>query len=205
MITGVILAGGLNRRMGGKLKALLPIQGQPLIIKQLNEMKKICKQIILVSNEPEKLLPWIEKSPDVDVQCIKDFYVQQGPLSGIHAASLAATEPLMWIVGCDMPFISAQAAQAMGKLCQEANVDAVVPVIEGRTHPLHAVYTRLIGSEAELLLKQEKFRLMGLLDHIDWQPVEEEFFDSHHIAPHFAANINTPEEYENMLVNLSSP
>ncbi|NRF95452.1 molybdenum cofactor guanylyltransferase [Paenibacillus frigoriresistens] len=202
MITGVILAGGLNRRMGGRLKALLPVQGQPLLLRQLEEMSSICKQVIVVTNEPEVLRPYLTSVSNIDVQCINDQYVQKGPLSGIHAASQLASEQHMWIVGCDMPFISAEAAKAMAILCQEANLDAVIPVLDGRAHPLHGVYSKLVGSEAEVLLKQEQYRLMGLLDHMDWKPVENDFFERQNIPSHFATNVNTPEEYERMSANL---
>lgn len=202
MITGVILAGGLNRRMGGRLKALLPVQGQPLLLRQLKEMSSICKQVIVVTNEPEVLLPHLSSVSDIVVQCITDHYVQKGPLSGIHAASLIASEQYLWIVGCDMPFISAEAAKVMAILCQKANLDAVIPVLEGRVHPLHGIYSRLVGSEAEVLLEQEQFRLMGLLDHIDWKPVENDFFEGQSIPTHFATNVNTPEEFKQMLANL---
>ena len=202
MITGVILAGGLNRRMGGRLKALLPLQGQPLILKQLKEMSSICKQVIVVTNEPEALLPHLSSVSDIDVQCITDRYVQKGPLSGIHAASLVATEQHLWIVGCDMPFISAEAAKAMAILCQEANLDAVIPVLDGRVHPLHGVYSRLIGSEAEVLLEHKQYRLMGMLDQIDWKSVGSDFFERQNISIHFVTNVNTLEEYERMLDNL---
>lgn len=202
MITGVILAGGLNRRMGGRIKALLPVQGQPLFLRQLMEMSSICKQVIVVTNEPEVLRPHLSSVSNINVQCITDQYVQKGPLSGIHAASLIASEQHMWIVGCDMPFISAEAAKAMAILCQEANLDAVIPVLDGRVHPLHGIYSRLVGSEAEVLLKQKQFRLMGLLDHIDWKAVENDFFERQNIPIHFATNVNTPEEYERMSANL---
>lgn len=202
MITGVILAGGLNRRMGGRLKALLPVQGQPLLHKQLKVMSSICKQVIVVTNEPEVLLPHLSSVPDIDVKCITDQYVQKGPLSGIHAASLIASEQHLWIVGCDMPFISAEAAKAMAILCKEANLDAVIPVLDGRVHPLHGIYSKLVGSEAGMLLEQEQYRLMGLLDHIEWKPVENDFFEQQNIPTHFATNVNTPEEFEQMSANL---
>lgn len=202
MITGVILAGGLNRRMGGRLKALLPVQGQPLLLRQFKEMSSICKQVIVVTNEPEVLRPYLSSVSHINVQCITDQYVQKGPLSGIHAASLIASEQHMWIVGCDMPFISAEAAKAMAILCQEANLDAVIPVLDGRVHPLHGIYSRLVGSEAEVLLKQMQYRLMGLLDHVDWKPAENDFFEQQNIPIDFATNVNTPEDYERMSDNL---
>lgn len=204
MITGVILAGGLNLRMGGKPKALLPVQGQPMLLKQITEMMHITNQIVVVSNEPEVLKPHISHvSPELEVRWVTDVYVQKGPLSGIHAAAQAATGDFLWIVGCDMPFLSSQAAQKMADLCLEANVDAVIPVLDGKIQPLHGVYSRLIGSEAEVLLKQEKYRLMGLLDHIDWLPADNVFFETYLLPTEFATNVNTPESYKEMLDNLS--
>lgn len=203
MMTGVILAGGLNRRMGGNRKALLPVEGQPILLRQLMEMSKICNQIIVVANDPEAFIPLIESMPStMNIQLVSDYYVQKGPLSGIHAAAQAASHEFLWIVGCDMPFLSSEAAAAMAQRCQETNVDAVVPVLEGKVHPLHGIYSRLVGSEAEVLLKQEKYRLMGLLDHIDWLPAENVFFEEHHLPTQFATNVNTLEEYNAMLDNL---
>ncbi|MZQ84465.1 NTP transferase domain-containing protein [Paenibacillus sp. 5J-6] len=204
MMTGVILAGGLNRRMGGRSKALLPVQDQPLLLRQLTEMSRICSQMIVVSNEPEAFQSLIaSNSKSMNVQWVSDIHVQKGPLSGIHAAAQVATHDFMWVVGCDMPFISSEAVEAMGQLCQEANVDAVVPVIDGKVHPLHGIYSRLVGSEAEVLLKQEQYRLMGLLDHIDWLPAENAFFEKLNLSLQFVTNVNTPDEYKTMLENLS--
>lgn len=203
MMTGVILAGGLNRRMGGRRKALLPVQDQPLLLRQLTEMSRICNQIIVVSNEIEAFQSLIESnSAFMNVEWVSDIYVQKGPLSGIHAAALAATHEFMWIVGCDMPFISSEAAKAMRLLCQKANVDAVIPVLDGKVHPLHGIYSRLVGSEAEVLLKQDQYRLMGLLDHIDWLPAEDAFFEKLNLSSQFVTNVNTPDEYKSMLENL---
>ncbi|NOU99596.1 molybdenum cofactor guanylyltransferase [Paenibacillus planticolens] len=203
MLTGVILAGGLNRRMGGRPKALLPVQDQPLLCRQLAEMSLVCKQMIVVTNEREPFKPLIESIPStMNVQWVSDYYVQKGPLSGIHAAAQAATQKFLWIVGCDMPFLSSEAAVAMGQQCQAANVDAVIPVLDGKVQPLHGVYSRLVGSEAEVLLKQEKYQLMGLLDHIDWLPANNDFFEKLHLPTVFATNVNTPEEYMIMLDNL---
>ncbi|BFT69683.1 molybdenum cofactor guanylyltransferase [Paenibacillus sp. P36] len=190
--------------MEGRSKALLPVQDQPLLLRQLTEMSRICNQMIVVSNEPEAFqLLLASNSMPLNVQWVSDIYVQKGPLSGIHAAAQAATEQFMWIVGCDMPFISSEAAEAMRQLCQEANVDAVIPVIDDKVHPLHGIYSRLVGSEAEVLLKKEQYRLMGLLDHIDWLPAENAFFEKLNLSSKFVTNVNTPDEYKFMLENLS--
>ncbi|MBD0383578.1 molybdenum cofactor guanylyltransferase [Paenibacillus sedimenti] len=199
MMTGVILAGGLNRRMGGRLKALLPISGKPLILRQLEEMASCCKEILVVTNNPEVLSPILDTFSDVKVRTIRDRFVQTGPLGGIHAACLEASEPLLWVVGCDMPCLSAAAAEAMSMQCMDKGSDAVVPVIDGRVHPLHGIYTRQVGAEAEALLAHEQYRLMGLLQRIDCQEAEQDFFMEKGISTRFVLNVNTPEDYEVVL------
>ncbi|MEW9700556.1 molybdenum cofactor guanylyltransferase [Paenibacillus sp. SI8] len=195
-MTGVILAGGSNRRMGGRLKALLPVDGEPLLVRQLAEMGSICKQVLIITNAPEALAEPLSTVSNVDVQCFSDRYVQTGPLGGLHAACLAANEPLLWVVGCDMPYISAAAAKAMERQCVEAGCDAVVPVIDGRVHPLHGIYSRNIGESAETLLVQERYRLMGLLEQIAWTAADQDFFRERGIPTHFVMNVNTPEDYQ---------
>ena len=130
-------------------------------------------------------------------------YVQKGPLKRIHAAALIATEPLS--VGCWLrhAFYFCRSRKSDGIFyAEKANMDAVIPVLEGRVHPLHGIYSRLVGSEAEVLLEQKQYRLMGLLDHIDWKSVENDFFEQQSIPTNFATNVNTPEEYKQMLDNL---
>ncbi|NQX63715.1 molybdenum cofactor guanylyltransferase [Paenibacillus qinlingensis] len=202
MITGVILAGGLNRRMGGKHKALLPVQGEAILLRQLKEMSHGCEQIIVVTNDMETLQPLLMGVKDIDVQCVSDHYIQKGPLSGIHAAMKVAIGSHAWVVGCDMPFISVEAAKVMAEMCRNSNKDAVIPEIEGRLHPLHGIYAREVGPEAELLLQQHNYRLMGLLEHLDWQSVDGDYLLQRGLRTNFVTNINTPEEYEYMLENL---
>ncbi|TXK75120.1 molybdenum cofactor guanylyltransferase [Paenibacillus sp. N3.4] len=199
MMTGVILAGGQNRRMGGKLKALLPIEGEALLLRQLKEMSPLCTQVLVVTNTPDVFSPLLAAvSSTMNVQCVPDRYVQKGPLSGLHAGCLDATESLLWVVGCDMPFLSADAAKAMGKLCQDENKDAVIPVINGRIHPLHGVYAQSVGQRAEALLAKEQYRLMGLLNHLEWVAVENDFFNKRQISTLFTTNINSPEQYDSI-------
>lgn len=204
MITGVILAGGQGRRMGGRMKALLPIGDVPILSIQLREMAKLCKRVLIVTSAQDQLRPYLTGEADVEVRMIEDLYGQTGPLGGIHAASSALDDGLMWVTGCDMPFLSAAAARAMcSKFSLEAGCDAVVPVLGGRTHPLHGIYAAHIGRSAENLLKAGEYRLMSLLDRIRWQAADDAFFLERGIPLNFAVNLNTPEDYE-AAVRLSS-
>ena len=52
MLTGVILAGGQNKRMDGQNKALLSFSNERLIERQIRIMQESCEEIIVVTNDP---------------------------------------------------------------------------------------------------------------------------------------------------------
>ncbi|MCZ8515254.1 molybdenum cofactor guanylyltransferase [Paenibacillus filicis] len=106
-LSGVILAGGKNRRMGGSHKALLPFHQEKLVHRQIRRLKQVCTEIILVTNDPKTFLPLV----DSDVRIITDYYSGKGPLGGMHAGLSLANHVNVWLIGCDMPFISPQAAK----------------------------------------------------------------------------------------------
>ncbi|TXK76596.1 molybdenum cofactor guanylyltransferase [Paenibacillus sp. N3.4] len=148
MLSGVILAGGENRRMRGELKALLPFGGKPLIARQIDIMREICDEIIVVTNEPKPYLSVVDRS----VRIITDFYVGQGPLGGMHAALSLAKHASIWVVGCDMPFISSKAAQLLLQRKLDG-FEAVVPLVAGQMYPLHGIYDQACASHIGPLLQ----------------------------------------------------
>lgn len=199
MLTGVILAGGRNSRMMGRDKALLIYQGEAFIVRQVREMWTLCSQIIIVTNDAspyERILP-------PDISYVPDIYAGHGPLSGFHAAFTAVKTEYAWVTGCDSPDISAPAASWMLTRLKSGDYDAVLPVIGGRHQMLHGVYRpqRLL-SEITARLEASRFRLSGLLDSIYWSGVDEEELASAGIREHFTADVDTPEQYKNLLQQL---
>jgi molybdopterin-guanine dinucleotide biosynthesis protein A len=197
MISGVILAGGQNRRMGGSPKALLPIGDRPLIRVQLEEMAKLCKQIWVVTNTPKLLEPAISKFRQAEVTLIADTYPNTGPMGGIHAACRAAAVERLWIVGCDMPFLSSEAANAMLEQHITLEATALVPKVADKIHPLHAIYHRKqTETVTEQLLIQQNYKLLELLRKLNAQHVDEAFFTNKGIDLNFVTNLNTIEDYK---------
>lgn len=192
MITGAILAGGQNRRMEGKMKALLPFSGELLIERQIKRLKDLCDEIIVVTNQPQIFLPVLDRS----VRIITDYFPSKGPLSGMHAALSLARNNDVWIVGCDMPFICPQAAQSLWELKKTLKCDGVIPVIDGRTHPLHGVYSKSCADAISALLLSGEHRVMELLRMIYWQEAPEAYFEEQGIDLRFVTNVNNPDEYE---------
>ncbi|MBM1169723.1 molybdenum cofactor guanylyltransferase MobA [Microvirga arabica] len=102
---GVVLAGGLSRRMGGNDKALLPLAGRSLVEHATERLAPQCESVILNANgDPCRFsrmtLPIVPDS-------IPDYL---GPLAGILAAlewSATHRPDIDWVVSApaDTPFI----------------------------------------------------------------------------------------------------
>ncbi|MDF2924123.1 MAG: hypothetical protein K0R57_3037 [Paenibacillaceae bacterium] len=197
MITGAILAGGQNRRMEGQVKALLPFSGELMIERQIKYLKMMCDEVIVVTNQPNVFLPVLDRS----VRIITDYFPSKGPLSGMHAALSLARNQDVWIVGCDMPFISPQAAQLSWELKKTLKCDAVVPVIDGKTHPLHGLYSKNCADAISALLLSGEYRVMEMLRMIYWQEAPEAYFQEQGVDLKFVTNVNNREEYEAALQN----
>jgi molybdopterin-guanine dinucleotide biosynthesis protein A len=192
MLTGVILAGGQGSRMGNINKALLPFSDETLVQRQIQIMQVLCAEIILVANDPRAFLPHLGNT----CRIISDYIPGKGPLSGMHAAFTLSTYTDIWVVGCDMPFISSQAAEFMWKLRKGCQFDSVVPCINGTLHPLHGIYRKSCVDQISKLLNQGEYRMTELLNALRCNTVKEDVFVDLGVDLRFVMNVNTPEEYE---------
>lgn len=135
-VTAVILAGGMSRRLG-RDKALEPFEGEPLVQRVISRMRQVGRSLLVVVNHPERAAEL--DLPD-DIQAATDRYPGMGSLGGILTGLMAAPTEWSTFCACDMPFLSPRLYQHL--LSQRQGYDAIVPVIDGRPEPTHAVYSR---------------------------------------------------------------
>lgn len=193
------MAGGPNRRMGGESKALLPIGEGTLIERQVREMRKICSEIIVVTDNPRAYLRILDR----DIRIITDFYHQKGPLIGIHAGLMLSTKPRSWIVGCDMPYINAKAAELLREAMRsEGGAQAAVPNVNGGVYPLHGLYDRSCAEAAVKLIEQGETSASALLRDVDWREVPDRIFTEAGVPLNFVMNINNKQDYEEVVHEL---
>jgi molybdopterin-guanine dinucleotide biosynthesis protein A len=124
-----ILAGGQSSRMKRE-KALIEVDGIPLVKRSANVLRPLFSQIVVVTFKPE-----IAES--ADLYPITDLFPNNGPLGGIHAALKYFEQPT-FIIACDMPFLSPQFIEEM---CHAFSSDALIPQHENGIEPLHAIYS----------------------------------------------------------------
>lgn len=137
----VIQAGGESRRMG-RSKATVPFAGRPLMCRLVERLKEVADELIITTNEPEKLGFLKEEFPDIDIKLVRDACDRRGALPGFYTALKTASNPFVAIVACDMLFASASLVVAEAEEMRKSNADVVVPVNRHGFEPFHAVYRR---------------------------------------------------------------
>ncbi len=150
--TAVILAGGESRRMG-KDKASTLLHGKPLL------------QHVLVQVEPlfsDVLISVRELRADIVNQQIVDDSTDRGPMVGIKAALEQVQTPWIFVIGCDMPFVSTELIQQLA-LHRDGH-QAVVTHVFDRPQPLFGFYSKSCLPLMAERIEQGERSMIRLLD-----------------------------------------
>lgn len=136
-ITGVILAGGLGRRMGGIDKGLQELRGQPMVHWVVERLAPQVDELLINANQnAERYAAFGHRVvPDQ----IPDF---AGPLAGLHAALSAATHPLVATAPCDSPFLPADLVSRLFSALTAAHADLAVARTFEQPHPVFCLCKR---------------------------------------------------------------
>lgn len=197
-VTGAILAGGKHASLAGTLKALLPLQEEAIVLRQVREMRKLCKEVIVVTDTPKPFFDVLDSS----VRIITDYYPGRGPLGGMHSALRLARNPLVWIAGSDMPFVSADEARRLMTGLTDG-VQAVIPIVRERPVPLHGLYDSRCSEAVAGLLTAGEESMQSLLGHLQWLGVPAEADLEQQGSHDFTFEIRDDSDYEranNLLV-----
>jgi molybdopterin-guanine dinucleotide biosynthesis protein A len=99
-VSGIVLAGGQGRRMGGVDKGLVPLRGKPMVAWVLERLGPQVAEVVINANQnPAAYAAFGHR---VVADAIGGF---AGPLAGLHAGLAAAVHPLVVTVPCDSPFL----------------------------------------------------------------------------------------------------
>lgn len=125
----VLLAGGAARRMQGLDKALLDVGGQTTLMRILTAVADARAVVICGPRRPGVTdVRWVLESPPGG-----------GPVAGLAAGLGEVTEPLVAVLACDLPFVTAQTIvrlTAAARTCE----GALIVDGAGVRQPLCAVY-----------------------------------------------------------------
>ena len=188
LITIFILAGGKSSRMGTD-KGLIPFRGKTIIEQIIDKLKPLTENIVIISNNPDYKTFGYEVIPDI----IKDI----GPAGGIHTALTHYTTDLNFIVSCDMPFITTEAAQLIINLPSDAQI--IVPEHEGKIEPLFGLYHKSCLPQWDALIRQGFLKLQEMIACFNLLKTD---VSGHPLFNYpLFVNINTPDDLSTALTN----
>jgi molybdenum cofactor guanylyltransferase len=188
-MSAVILAGGKSTRMKED-KALLDISGVPLIRAVARNIESYFREIIIsaYSKETYGFLPYrivVDKEPG------------QGPLMGILCGLEASSNPVNFVIACDIPEIDTSFLREMIPFTDDYEI--VVPV-SGKNNdnfePLFAFYNKSLIPRIENLLNRRIRKIIELfaLAKVKYIPFEGDKKGWYH-------NLNTASDYKNYLAS----
>jgi len=145
-VSGIILAGGLGRRMGGVDKGLQPLHGKAMIEHVLRRLSPQVDEIVINANQN------LERYAAFGHRVVSDQVTGfAGPLAGLHAGLAAVSQPLAVTVPCDSPFLP---ADLVARLQQHLGAnDLAVAKTGHQPHPVFALVRRSVAANLEAFLK----------------------------------------------------
>jgi molybdopterin-guanine dinucleotide biosynthesis protein A len=184
--TGVILAGGRNRRFGGRNKALIDIGGRLVLDRLYSVFKSLFQEIILVTNDPFSYLKW-------DLEIVTDLFPYRSSITGIHAGLFFATNPYVFITACDVPFLEKELVGALVNFIG-TGIDAVIPQTSKGLEPLCSVYSTNCIKPVEQQIQRQQFQIQRLYSKIRTKYIPESVLREIDPGLRSFCNINTPED-----------
>ena len=185
-ITGLVLAGGLARRMqdGGSDvdKGLVPFRGRPMVAHVLARLAPQVDRLLVNANRNQDAYRAL--GHPVVADAIAGY---AGPLAGLHAGLKAATTEWVVTVPCDSPFFPPDLVARLLQAAQAEDADLAVARTGQQPHPVFALVRRALlpGLEAFLAGGQRKIDRW----YAPLRTVEVDFPDEAAFS-----NINTPAE-----------
>ena len=202
---GAILAGGRSRRMAGLDKTRLTRDGQRVISRLAGLLRAACGECVLVAREEQRT-----ELETLNVGAVlADLFPSKGPLGGMYTA-LEETETDLFLVACDLPFLTAplisKIHDAYLKLEDQAiallprsplDKTAVVHDTDSgfwRPEPLCAIWSRHCRRPAYAALDAEEFSVTGFAQQIQAHYLDLSFQEAGQLG-----NVNTRKELQHGL------
>ena len=184
--TAIILAGGLSKRMGFN-KEKIEINNEFLVHRQINLLKSLFNEIIVVSNNQMHY-------KNKDVKVVQDIIDKKSPLVGLHAGLSHSTNNINYLIACDMPNIDLNFIEYL--LNSYNAKDALVVMKNGFYEPFNALYSKNILPKLESFI-EHNLKFQNFIDLLN----KDVITDLSTFNPSMFSNINTKEDLSKELIN----
>ncbi len=182
-VTGVILAGGLARRMNHRDKGLVIYKGRPLVSYAIAAITAVAGQSLINANRNREQyqafgLPVVADQTD-------SF---DGPLAGVLTAMFHAEAEVLLVMPCDTPLIKAEHLQKLLAARAENNADVAVAFDGERLHPVFLALKTALKTSLQAYLASGQRKIS------DWLEQQNKVLVDFSYEPEIFININTLAE-----------
>lgn len=185
-VTGIILAGGKSSRFGSN-KALAKFNGTPLIERVTGVLGRVFNNLIIVTNSP------LEYSY-LKIPLHQDLVRGLGPVGGIYTGLDALDDGWAFFCACDMPFLNEGLVRYIAGV--KEGFDAVVPKVDWKIEPLHALYSKSCLPAMKDLIYKKEYQTIKAFDKINVRFVEEKEIKAFDPQLMTFLNVNRQDELE---------
>ena len=184
-LTGLILAGGQGRRMGGVDKGLVAFRGRPLVVHVRERLDGRVAEVLINANRSQA-----RYAPLAD-RLIEDAEGGfQGPLMGIYSGLRAAATPWLVVVPCDTPALPEDLVARL--VAGLSDADIAVAWDGERLHPVIAVIRTALADDLAAALAGGERKIDRWYARHAWRRVD--FSD----CPSAFANLNTEDDRQRL-------
>ena len=193
-IVGVILAGGLSRRMGGQPKALMPLAGQPMIA---HTIERICPDVdACVLNVNGDNSAYVQFGLPIVADAFGDY---AGPLAGLLSGMIWAAENRpdarhVVTAPCDTPFLPQNYVGALVEATGGDGGTIVIAASGGRSHFASGLWPLALADGLAAYLAAGERRTQTWIEQNPNRSVTFPFVDDGRSGFDPFFNVNTPEE-----------
>ncbi len=159
----IILAKGEKSRRLGKIKALIKINGIPLIERIVNELRDCFKKVLIVTTD-------VEKFKNIKYAKVVEDKYKIGPLGGILTGLKNSPYKYNFVIACDYPFVKKEVVMYMKKI--KKPYDVLLFKRNKLIHPLFAIYSKNVIPFIEKNLLQKKYKVVDLIKEVNTKFVE---------------------------------
>ena len=185
-VTGLILAGGQARRMGGEDKGLVTLAGEAMVTRVLAALAPQVDALLVNANR--NLDEYAAAGAPYGARVVSDdLEGYQGPLAGIARGLDACATEWLACVPCDSPLLAGDLVARLVRAREEAGAEICVAFCE-RLQPVFALLPRVLLPSLQAYLaagdrKIDRWYHRHRVAEADFSDRPEQFL-----------NVNTPQE-----------
>lgn len=186
--TAAILAGGEARRLGRIDKSALVVGTTSILDRQLAMLRGLTPHILIVTSDRGRV-----QTTTAGVRVAVDRIPGAGALGGVYTALEEAATEQVFVIGCDMPFVTASFVSHVVE--RGRDVDVAVPRGTCGRHPLCASYARHTAAHLRARIEAGALRVGDALEGLDVREIGPDEVARFDPDGRLLLNVNTPDDY----------